>query len=316
PSAKEAGFVDGWGEIREGWFAQPAQATAALDPRKPGRGIAVIGFRGAPHLQDTEGLAERLRAQGLNARVREIDLSLTAAEARRSVFEWATALDSRPERARLAGALKGAARGDDLLLLPPMLGWQPEAFADLSAQLDGRVGETVASQPSVPGLRLARALERAVIDAGCRVVAETATKLAEGRLRLSSGDEVPFDAAVLATGRFVGGGIARRGAFVEPLAALSLGLGLARPFESTEPIENLTGDAPGVPAPAFEVGVRADSDLHPLDAQGRPVPWLWAAGSVIAGLERGLGFAFRTGAAAGRAAAEAARSATRRAAGG
>ena len=125
-------------------------------------------------------------------------------------------------------------------------------------------------------------------------------------MRISSeeGEEtLGFDAAVLASGRYLGGGVRRQGSFSEPLANLPLALGSGRPIDSNEPIERLVGNAPGDSAPAFELGVAVDWQLHPLDSDGRPVPWLWAAGSIIAGAERGLAFAMRTGAAAGESAA-------------
>jgi len=67
---KDARCADGWGQLRETRIAQPAQAAGALNPRAAGRGLAVLGFRGAPQLQDAEGVAEGLRAKGLNAQAR------------------------------------------------------------------------------------------------------------------------------------------------------------------------------------------------------------------------------------------------------
>jgi len=304
---KDARCTDGWGELREARLAQPAQAAGVLNPRAATRGVAVVGFRGAPQIQDAEGVAGALRAKGLNAQARELDLSLTTSEARRSPFEWATALDSRAELDRFARALARIARGDDLLLLPPILGINPESFAGLSARSSSRIGELVASQQSVPGLRLTRALDARLERAGCQVVAGTVASLVKGRAQLLSDqratEPLHFDGAILATGRYLGGGVRRQGVFSEPVANLPLALASGKPIDANEPIERLVGDGPGQSAPAFELGVSVDWEQHPVDADGRALPWLWAAGSIIAGPERGLAFALRTGSAAGRAAA-------------
>ena len=117
---------------------------------------------------------------------------------------------------------------------------------------------------------------------------------------------------VLATGRFVGGGIVRRGALSEALLGLPVqaseggasGFHLAR-----RPAATLTVRERRAPQPLLAAGLRVDSQLHPLDLAGAPAhPWLFAAGAVIGGHEHaddgtGLGVAILTGWLAGRAAA-------------
>jgi len=55
--------------------------------------------------------------------------------------------------------------------------------------------------------------------------------------------------------------------------------------------------------------LRADGALHPLDADGRPVPWLHVAGSLLGGSDpavdgAGLGLSAFTGFLAGQLAAD------------
>jgi glycerol-3-phosphate dehydrogenase subunit B len=114
---------------------------------------------------------------------------------------------------------------------------------------------------------------------------------------------------VLASGRFIGGGIVRRRTLLEPLLNLPVeaseggasGFHLAR-----RPSTTLTVRQRGAPQPLLAAGLRVDGRLRPLDPQGRPVhDALFAAGAVIGGHEHaadgtGLGVAVLTGFLAGR----------------
>jgi glycerol-3-phosphate dehydrogenase subunit B len=117
---------------------------------------------------------------------------------------------------------------------------------------------------------------------------------------------------VLATGRFVGGGVARRGTLRE--TALKLPVQAAEGPEagvdlSARPAASLTLRARTAPQPLLSAGLRVDAMLRPLDARGRPAAvGLFAAGAVVGGHEHatdgtGLGVAILTGWLAGRAAA-------------
>jgi glycerol-3-phosphate dehydrogenase subunit B len=117
---------------------------------------------------------------------------------------------------------------------------------------------------------------------------------------------------VLATGRFVGGGIERRGTLRE--AALGLAVQAAEGREAgvalaARPAASRTGRARAAPQPRLSAGRRVDARLRPLDARDRPaVEGLFAAGAVVGGHEHatdgtGLGVAILTGWLAGRAAA-------------
>jgi len=119
---------------------------------------------------------------------------------------------------------------------------------------------------------------------------------------------------VLATGRFVGGGIARRGALLEPALGLPV-LASEGPFAeataamATRPPAALTLRDSRSPQPLLAAGLRVDGGLRPLDAHGRVVDEdLLAAGAVVGGHDAasdgtGMGVAILTGWLAGRAAA-------------
>lgn len=231
--------------------------------------------------------------------------------------ELARALEAPGAAEALGEALRGAIpAGTAAVLVPPVLGLDPAArVAERAARAAGvPVSEALSDVPSVPGLRLQRALEDRLREAGVAVV--TAGISADGAL---PGD--PVDAAgapvrarawVLATGRFVGGGIARRGTLLEP--ALGLPVQAAEGSEAgvhlaTRPAASLTVRDRRAPQPLLSAGLRVDPELRPLGEGGRPVhPRLFAAGAVVGGHEQatdgtGLGVAILTGWLAGRAAA-------------
>jgi glycerol-3-phosphate dehydrogenase subunit B len=195
-----------------------------------------------------------------------------------------------------------------------------QLLAALEAASGSRVGEALAYPPhAVCGYRLQRALEAAVRRAGAeRVIGRVRGISAAGdRLALVLGDEparrVEADAVVLATGRFVGGGLAAgEGAVRETLLALPLHDGDGRRIDGI-PAHRSARKGYGNEQPLFSAGVRTDRRLRPLGAQGRPHhARLFAAGDLLGGFDparerTGLGVALLSGIHAGRAAAEALR---------
>ena len=280
--------------------------------------LAVAGFRG--HLAFdaalvAAGLARYAARGGPAVRAVELDLPGLVEPAARP-HELARALEAPGAAEALGEALRAALpAGASAALLPPVLGLDPAArVAERIAAAAGvPVAETLSDVPSVPGLRLQRALDARLAEAGVEVV--------RGALAGARGPGSPVEAGgrairagtwILATGRFVGGGVARRGVLVEP--ALGLPVQAAEGREagvhlSSRPAASLTVRDRRAPQPLLSAGLRVDASLRPLDERGRPVhPRLFAAGAVIGGHEQatdgtGLGVAILTGVLAGRAAA-------------
>jgi glycerol-3-phosphate dehydrogenase subunit B len=281
--------------------------------------LAVAGFRGhagfdAPLV--AAGLA-RYAPRGGPA-TRAIELALPeGTDALARPHELARALDAPGAAEALGGALRAVLpAGAAAALLPPVLGLDPDArAADRIAAAAGLpVAETLSDVPSVPGLRLWRALEARLAAAGVRVLqGELAAPPAPGDPVRAGDAEVRAPAWVLATGRFVGGGIARRGVLAEP--ALRLPVQAAEGKEAgvhlaVRPAASLTARDRRSAQPLLSAGLRFDRALRPLDERGHPVhPRLHAAGAVLGGHEQatdgtGLGVAILTGFLAGIAAAE------------
>jgi len=237
----------------------------------------------------------------------------------RSPMRLAAALDRSEARAALAEAVTGLGGEGRVLLFPPVLGL--DAHAKLIAALEGasgaRVGEALAFPPhAVSGYRLQRALDAAVLRNGIeRVTGRVHGVAATDRERLSlaldgAGGPVVADAVVLATGRFVGGGLeAGPDAVREPLLGLPLYDGDGRRIDGI-PAYRSARKGYGNEQPLFSAGVRTDRRLRPLGAQGRPQhPRLFVAGDLLGGFDparerTGLGVALLSGLHAGRAAAE------------
>jgi glycerol-3-phosphate dehydrogenase subunit B len=302
-----------YGAAAECALCQRSMVAADLAAAGP---IAVVGLRG--HLGwdpalIAHGIARLGNAGAPPASPVELDLFRTGADAVARPHELARALEV-PGAAEAAGARlrEVLPRGTAVALFPPVLGVAaPErVVAAIAAAAGVAVAEATSDVPSVPGLRLDRALVAALRTAGVQVV--------EGPLEEARGpgtparvarDEIYAPAWVLASGRFIGGGIVRRGSLVEPLLDLPVEAsegGASGYHLSRRPSATLTVRERRAPQPLLAAGLRVDERLRPLDAQGRPVhEALFAAGAVIGGHEHaadgtGLGVALLTGFLAGR----------------
>jgi glycerol-3-phosphate dehydrogenase subunit B len=251
-----------------------------------------------------------------------------AAVVRVDLFMWEEATLARPhELARLLempGAAESAGEllrrslpaGATAALFPPVLGLSPESRVPerIAAAAGLPVAETLSDVPSVPGLRLQRAIEARLAAAGVAVLrGDVEQARGPGAPAVVAGREVVARGWVLATGRFVGGGIVRRGTLREPLLGLPVRVAQASSEAgahlSSRPAASLTSRDGRATQPLLSAGVAVDEGLRPLGPGGRPVSErLFAAGSVIGGHEQasdgtGLGVAVLTGYLAGRAAA-------------
>lgn len=279
----------------EGWDARALARTLAYE-------LDALGLRKLPLSVVHPALPERLRAEADPARL-------------------AAALDRPDARAALAAAVAGLGAEGRVLLFPPVLGLDASAelIAALEAASGARVGEALAFPPhATSGYRLQRALDAALRRAGVervqtrvrRVAAAADDRLA---LALDEGRSVEADALVLATGRFVGGGLeAGAESVCESLLSLPLYDADGRRVDGI-PAWRSARKGYGNEQPLFSAGVRTDRRLRPLGSHGRPHhARLFAAGDLLGGFDpsrerTGLGVALVSGIHAGRAAAEALR---------
>lgn len=223
----------------------------------------------------------------------------------------------RPEmRQRLCERLAPLLGRSRFLGLPAVLGLHraAEVFDDLEQRLGVTVFELPLLSPSVPGLRLAGVLEEELRAEGALLRrGHTAVELLQEDGAVS---EVAVQAAetvysvrpkavVLASGRFLGGGMeASRAGVRVPL----LDLELDPPADRDGWHMSSFLGAPG--HPINRLGVSVDEALRPLSGAGEPL-WqnLFVAGALLAGHDwvrekSGAGISVATGAAAADQAAE------------
>ncbi|HEX6938321.1 MAG TPA: FAD-binding protein [Longimicrobiales bacterium] len=226
----------------------------------------------------------------------------------------------------LAGALADAVRraGASRALLPAVLGIEraDEVRAALERAAGVPVGEALGVPPSAPGWRLDRAIEVALERAGVTVVrGRVVDRVASGRrvraviARPAGGHDgnavrLEADGFVLATGKYLAGGIRAGDRFEEPALGCPVWVErLGTTFERPDPLA-LTDPDRADDQPLLRAGVRTDAGARPVDRAGDVVyENVRVAGSVRAGVESatlGLGHAADDGWRAGELAAEAA----------
>lgn len=197
--------------------------------------------------------------------------------------------------------------GIDRLLLPAILGLGDPG--PILRTLEEVCGLPCAELPAagtapLPGLRLQRLLEERAVAAGVTLWQGEASAPdgSPGSLQVAAPGghgawPVRAGAVVLATGRFLGGGIVHAGAVREAIFDLPVAPGNTVASSPQAP----TAAALLAPQAAFSAGVQVDEQLRPLDAEGRPRDErLFACGEVIGGDDpardgTGAGLAWCTG---------------------
>lgn len=201
----------------------------------------------------------------------------------------ARALETPATREAFAERLRPHLNGVRHVGLPAILGVHaPDAVrADLEARLGVTLFEIPTIPPGVAGIRLREMFERELPARGVKL--EPNLKVAEATLDASGATlhlhgpmddlEVHAEAVVLATGRFLSGGLtAERTGLRESL----LGLPIAQPETREGWFRPDYLDPRG--HPLNQLGVSVDNNWHPTDAAGAPVnARLFAAGSILAG---------------------------------
>jgi glycerol-3-phosphate dehydrogenase subunit B len=201
----------------------------------------------------------------------------------------ARSLEVTAHRAQFAAAIHPHVQGAEAVGLPAILGISrsAEVMADLQHRLGKPVFEIPTMPPGVPGLRLKETFERGLKDLGAGLFLENRVFRVEadsaGGFRLQAGRTDPDEvfaarSVVLATGRFMGGGLkADRRVVKESLFNLPVHQPEARADWHREDFLDRRGHA------VNRAGLEIDPAFHPLDPSGRPAHRrLFAAGSILA----------------------------------
>jgi glycerol-3-phosphate dehydrogenase subunit B len=245
--------------------------------------------------------AENLARQGVAARGLSFDLPEMRAASQFDLTSTGLArLFERAEvRAHIADQLRPRLEGAARVGFPAVIGLEraAEAWRDLQERLGVPVFEIPTLPPSVPGMRLYQACKAALARAGVQILLDmTVTRgvTANGRaIGVIAPDVVRErtyrgDAIILATGGLYGGGIAsdQRGELRETI----FGLPLYTPPRDASQERAGVGDwfqpvfLSEQEHPIHQVGVRANSQLQPVDESGRVVlANVYIAGRLLAG---------------------------------
>lgn len=189
----------------------------------------------------------------------------------------------------LKAALKKSATSFDYLLLPPLIGTKNsnEKVRKLSDACGIECKELLATKDSVPGMRLHHALLFGLSRLGIAIEKSTVLGFFGDGSRIKSLKlreyEIEAGSVVLATGKFLGGGISSAGLIQESIFSLPV-WSREKPLHDSSP-STLTGRF-DERQELFCAGLKVNNDLQPLDSAGVVFAEnLFAAGSIIGGYD-------------------------------
>jgi glycerol-3-phosphate dehydrogenase subunit B len=278
------------------------------------KGVAARQHRAAGLLVDIQGLkgfsARQIKATlgGAWPNLRTVKVVFPGADPGGDVFpeRLARSLETEGARANWAAALAPHIQGAAVIGVPAILGISrpAEIMGDLEKRLGCQMFEIPTMPPGVTGLRMKEAFERGLAARKAGLLLENKVFRATARRetgfllevgRMEPERTVQAAAVLLATGRFMGGGLqADRHALREPIFDLPVHQPERREDWHREDFLDRRGH------PVNRAGLQTDEFFRPIDATGRPVhPRLFAAGSILAHqdwmrMKCGSGLAFST----------------------
>jgi glycerol-3-phosphate dehydrogenase subunit B len=300
-----------FGTLKETALAQPGIAAGDLRGLPPGTRLGVIELPNRTAF-DARVVVAGLKREGYDATLLSVPLSFAPLM---SLAEVAARLDLPVEGDPFVERVVQAARqaGVTRVLLPTAGLRQPGILLAAFAREGILAAELLSTPPSVPGLRFDRALSQSLARAGVEQITAGVARadIQNGvvqQLVLEDDRALAADAFVLATGRFIGGGIRHDGSFRETV------LGLPVFVEGRDVGDHWVGDLLDRQAPreqaALRAGLLVDERMRPVDGRGQPVLVnVFAAGGVIGGFDpakdgSGLGVVALTALVAGEHAAQ------------
>jgi len=200
----------------------------------------------------------------------------------------ARALEVPATREKLAEALRGVAGSAEVIGLPAILGMhRPDRVQAELERLTGRaIFEIPTIPPSVPGIRLRELFQQVLPQKGVTLIPQqkvTSLNFDGDGATLALSDSygpirVHAQAVILATGRFLSGGLEARPAGIREHL---LDLPVTQPADRSDWYRARYTDPRG--HPIHRAGIEVDDSFRPLTAEGRPChDRLFAAGVILA----------------------------------
>lgn len=267
-----------------------AYSVGAAVPALENKRVLVVGVRGWRDFFASYA-ASHLRAQGISADVVEIDLPHQGGNFDDWTLDYSRYLDTPEGQQAVVKALKAVHSDANVIAFPAVLGFRMDTRQQLAQALGADVIELPTLTPSIPGLRLYRALRQVLLDGGARLTIGTRAvgiELADGRaigVAIETAAHgrprlIPADAVIMATGGLFAGGLESdyKGRVHEPIADVQVIH--VPPLSEWFPHALLSQQ----PQPIHRAGVATDDALRPLSKAGSPLAAnLFAAGRLLAG---------------------------------
>lgn len=242
----------------------------------------IVGLKGFKDFQG-DTVALHLGCRGVNLALPRYGLEgLTA-------LALARLMDEPAFREGLAEAIRGQMAGEKRIGLPAVLGLRApaEVLTTLEAITGARIFEIPMLPPSIPGMRIFHRFREVLAAGGATFLMGNpviGAEVGSGRCKGVVVENPPLrnvyhaDRFILATGRFLGGGLwADMERITEPLFSLPV----AQPAGRGEWFHRRFFN-PGA-HPIHTAGLFTNPDLQPVDPEGRvAIANLWAAGSILA----------------------------------
>ncbi len=272
------------GAARPVYLAPAAQLPGRLDDPAP---LLLVGFQGMRDFFPTL-VAHHLGQAGITARPAYLPFDLLTGRRDANNIHLAQELENPARRQALAQTLAKLAAPGERIGLPAILGLDQhkQVWSELQSAVGAPIFEIPTLPPSVPGIRLHRALVRQIEAHGGRVesnMAVTGYHADDRRLAwvetASSARPLrhPAHAFLLATGGILGGGIESdpSGRIWETIFDLPL----SAPPDRKQWFRTAFLDAQG--HPVFATGVQTAADFRPGREDAPVFANLWAAGSTL-----------------------------------
>jgi glycerol-3-phosphate dehydrogenase subunit B len=251
---------------------------AAVD----GRHTLIVGFKGFKDFY-AHYVADQLRGRAITLRLPGPfyqELTATA---------LARLMETKSFKEDTGREIKGQLHGESRVGLPALLGMHDpiQVMEDLEEIIGVKVFEIPMLPPSIPGMRIFNRFKEWLIQKGVTFLLGYSVSKASVNGKRCEKIEVSHpplttsysaDRYILATGRFIGGGL---GADEEKIFEPIFNLTVTQPASRESWFRNFFFS--GLPHPIHRAGILTNSSFQPIDERGNLIlENLWVAGSILA----------------------------------
>ena len=242
----------------------------------------IVGFKGFKDFY-AHYVANRLNCQGVTLPLPEpFDREITATA-------LARLMEKESFRETIGKEIKKQLHGQTRVGLPAILGIQNpfKVKKGLEEIINAEVFEIPTLPPSIPGIRIFNRFKEWLIERGTTFLLGHSISKALLKDKKCEGVDVlnppifnsySADRYILATGRFIGGGLV---ADEEKISESILGLPVSQPKEREEWFQKSFFN--NLSHPVHQAGLLTDSSLRPVDEKGKlALENVWIAGSILA----------------------------------